>query len=173
MATKTSRKIRSHFFVKIIALVIIASFLGLATYWAFFTPVSEEITADCEMREMMLSSPDGALEVYITAEMALTDAQKQTGLMHRKSLERGTGMLFSWDVPQQVYMWMKNTFIPLDIIFINGNEVVGVVHAKNTQDETPLTVKGHADKVLEVNYGFATAHGVTKGWYVGVGACAK
>lgn len=166
-----TKKIRSHFLVRIIALVIIAGAVALATYWAFFTPAAQQEAVACPVREIALQSPDGSKEVRVVAEMAITPAQMQTGLMNRKSLPAKTGMMFVWDEPRQIYMWMKNTYIPLDMIFINGQEVVGIINAKNTQDETPLTVKSPADKVLEVNYGFTRAEGISKGWYVTVGPC--
>ena len=53
-----------------------------------------------------------------SVEMATTEEEKTTGLMYRKELADGKGMLFDFSPEQQVSMWMKNTFISLDMIFI-------------------------------------------------------
>ena len=65
-----------------------------------------------------------------TQETARTSQQKQTGLMHRKSIASDAGMIFIYDMPEQVGIWMKDTLIPLDIIFIScQNTVDKIVHA--------------------------------------------
>src|SRR4051812_22798133 len=53
-----------------------------------------------------------------SVEMATTEQEKETGLMYRKELADGKGMLFDFSPEQQISMWMKNTYIPLDMIFI-------------------------------------------------------
>ena len=56
-----------------------------------------------------------------SVEMATTEEEKQTGLMYRKELPDGKGMLFDFSPEQQISMWMKNTYIPLDMIFIRAD----------------------------------------------------
>src|SRR6266851_153939 len=56
-----------------------------------------------------------------SVEMATTEQEKETGLMYRKELPDGKGMLFDFSPEQQVSMWMKNTYIPLDMIFIRAD----------------------------------------------------
>ncbi|MDP1882871.1 MAG: DUF192 domain-containing protein, partial [Bradyrhizobium sp.] len=56
-----------------------------------------------------------------SVEMATTDKERETGLMYRKELPDGKGMLFDFSPEQQISMWMKNTFIPLDMIFIRAD----------------------------------------------------
>src|SRR5229473_293211 len=56
-----------------------------------------------------------------SVEMATTEQEKETGLMYRKELADGKGMLFDFSPEQEVSMWMKNTFISLDMIFIRAD----------------------------------------------------
>src|SRR3954451_14227041 len=56
-----------------------------------------------------------------SVEMATTEQEKETGLMYRKELADGKGMLFDFSPEQQVSMWMKNTYISLDMIFIRAD----------------------------------------------------
>src|SRR6201996_9018400 len=56
-----------------------------------------------------------------SVEMATTEEEKTTGLMYRKELADGKGMLFDFNPEQEVSMWMKNTYVPLDMIFIRAD----------------------------------------------------
>src|ERR1700692_2380342 len=56
-----------------------------------------------------------------SVEMATTEQEKETGLMYRKEMADGKGMLFDFSPAQEVSMWMKNTYIPLDMIFIRAD----------------------------------------------------
>jgi len=63
----------------------------------------------------------------IFAELAVTEEEKERGLMFRKTLETNKGMLFIFDKPSYVNFWMKNTYLPLAIIFIDENYMVSDV----------------------------------------------
>ena len=81
---------------------------------------------------------------------AHTEEEKRKGLQEVTELPKNEGMLFFFDEPQEVSMWMQNTLIPLDIIFINGdNEVIKVVQGI-PNNETPIVVQDTL-YVLEVN----------------------
>lgn len=81
---------------------------------------------------------------------ANTDEEKQKGLQWVKNMPDNEGMIFYYDPPQKVEMWMKDTLIPLDIIFFNEDQIaVGVVHA-TPKDETLYGFKNVAF-VVEVN----------------------
>jgi len=89
------------------------------------------------------------------------------GLMYRKSMDENRGMLFLMPEMGPQSFWMKNTHIPLDIIFINHNKQIVTIH-KNTM---PLSEKGlpssqNAKYVLEVNGGYSDKFGVKKGDFV-------
>ena len=127
----------------------------------------------CDMRWIVMTSPDGQNMLRIKAEEALDNATRRKGLMFRKEMPFDEGMIFYWAEPQPIYMWMKNTFIPLDMVFANDGKVTGVVEASETQSERVLTVEGNTDTVLEVNLGIATSKGVTAGWTVKPAGCVE
>ena len=99
-----------------------------------------------------------------SVEMATTEEEKQTGLMYRKELPDGKGMLFDFSPEQQISMWMKNTYISLDMIFIRADGRILRI-AENTE---PLSTKiissgGLARGVLEVIAGTAQKYGIQPG----------
>src|SRR6202171_36797 len=99
-----------------------------------------------------------------SVEMATTEQEKETGLMYRKELADGKGMLFDFSPEQQVSMWMKNTYISLDMIFIRSDGRILRI-AENTE---PLSTKiissgGLAKGVLEVIAGTAQKYGIQPG----------
>ena len=99
-----------------------------------------------------------------SVEMATTEEEKTTGLMYRKELADGKGMLFDFSPEQEVSMWMKNTYIPLDMIFIRADGRILRI-AENTE---PLSTKiipsrGLAKGVLEVIAGTAQKYGIAPG----------
>ena len=99
-----------------------------------------------------------------SVEMATTEEEKQTGLMWRKELADGKGMLFDFSPEQQISMWMKNTYISLDMIFIRADGRILRI-AENTE---PLSTKiissgGLARGVLEVVAGTAQKYGIQPG----------
>ncbi|WP_040610188.1 DUF192 domain-containing protein [Salinimonas chungwhensis] len=96
-------------------------------------------------------------------EYAQTFRQRATGLMYRRTLCEDCGMLFRFSPPKQASMWMKNTYIPLDVAFIDKNGVITDIKALKPHD---LTSKG-ASKVityaLEMNQGWFAAHDIAVG----------
>ncbi len=103
-----------------------------------------------------------------SVEVATTEQEKETGLMYRKELADGKGMLFDFSPEQQVSMWMKNTYIPLDMIFIRADGRILRI-AENTE---PLSTRiipsmGLAKGVLEVIGGTAQKYGIAPGDRVG------
>jgi len=101
-------------------------------------------------------------------EMATTEEEKTTGLMYRKELADGKGMLFDFSPEQEVSMWMKNTYISLDMIFIRADGRILRI-AQNTE---PMSTKiipsgGLAKGVLEVIAGTAQKYGIQPGDRVG------
>ena len=103
-------------------------------------------------------------------ELAETEAQKILGLSGRKSLGEKNGMLFTFSTADYHAFWMKNTLIPLDIIYINNDTIV-TIHkkippvAKDTPNQNipTITSSGPANKVLELNAGTADKYGFKVG----------
>jgi uncharacterized protein len=87
-------------------------------------------------------------------ELAITPAEQAKGLMHRKSLKEDAGMLFIHTREETQHYWMKNTFIPLDLVFINSRlEVASIFHYAKPHDETSMSSEVPVKYVLEINAG--------------------
>jgi uncharacterized membrane protein (UPF0127 family) len=99
-----------------------------------------------------------------SVEMATTEEEKTTGLMYRKELPDGKGMLFDFSPEQEVSMWMKNTFISLDMIFIRADGRILRI-AENTEPQSTKIIpsRGLAKGVLEVIAGTAKKYGIAPG----------
>jgi uncharacterized membrane protein (UPF0127 family) len=103
-------------------------------------------------------------EQHVKVEIARHEEEQHRGLMFRDKLEPGRGMIFVYTRPQRLGFWMKNTYIPLDMIFIGGDKHVVYVE----ENAEPLTLRSRGPNedsqfVLEVPGGWARAHGVERG----------
>jgi uncharacterized membrane protein (UPF0127 family) len=97
-------------------------------------------------------------------ELATTPAEREQGLMFRKSMAPNAGMLFLYPGEQPVAFWMKNTLIPLDMLFLKADgSIVQIAHNALPLDETPIPSNQPVKAVLEVNGGTAAALGIKEG----------
>jgi uncharacterized membrane protein (UPF0127 family) len=99
-----------------------------------------------------------------SVELAVTEEQRARGLMFRKELPDGQGMLFDFGREQEIAMWMKNTLIPLDMIFIAaGGRILRI--AENTEPMSTRIIPsgGPVRAVLEVAGGTAKRYGIAAG----------
>jgi uncharacterized protein len=97
-------------------------------------------------------------------EVARTNEEHERGLMYREHLDADAGMLFVFARPAQQTFWMKNTLIPLDMIFIGADHrVVGVVEKAEPQTLTARFVKGESQYVLEIGGGLSAERGLGAG----------
>ena len=118
--------------------------------------------ADCRSDQIALKGDWGSAR--FTIEIADTVETRATGLMHRASMERTAGMLFVYDAPQRVAFWMKNTLIPLDMIFMDASGVVTRVHHRAIPGDLTAIDGGNAVfAVLEINGGLAADYGIVPG----------
>ncbi len=112
---------------------------------------------------LTIETGDGRL-VPFRVELALTAEQKMQGLMHRDHLDQDGGMLFLSDTDDVMGMWMKNTLIPLDIVFITADgRIANIVPDAVPGDLTPLMSRGPVRAVLEINGGLASKLGLKSG----------
>ena len=126
------------------------------------TSAGERSAAGLEQVPLTVQSRSGAHR--FTVEVARTPEQQAMGLMHRQSLAPDRGMLFPYDPPQNASFWMKNTLIPLDIIFIREDGTVARV-AENTVPLSldPIPSLEPVTAVLEIAGGRAAELGIQAG----------
>jgi uncharacterized membrane protein (UPF0127 family) len=107
--------------------------------------------------------------VRVRIELARTEEEQSRGLMYRTSLPEDHGMLFLFPEEKDHAFWMKNTYIPLDMIFIGSDGRIVGIHAKATPLSTaPISVGKPSRWVLEMNGGWAAYHGAAPGDRVGL-----
>lgn len=103
-------------------------------------------------------------EARFTVEIADTEAARELGLMFRRELGAAQGMLFLYPRPGAYRFWMRNTFIPLDMLFVTPRGVVQYVHSMaQPLDETPIGGGPGVQAVLEIRGGLARAIGIGPG----------
>ncbi|MDH5722126.1 MAG: DUF192 domain-containing protein [Alphaproteobacteria bacterium] len=103
-------------------------------------------------------------EVNLEVEIAKVPKEHMTGMMFRKEVQQNTGMLFLFNEAEVKSFWMKNTFVPLDIIFIDRNGKILNIHSNAIPgDLSPIKSKGEALAVLEIGGGEAKRFGVQEG----------
>src|SRR5450631_562612 len=146
-------RLRARFWIAVVAMVVLCAMAGPSAR-----------AASIQSLEIVTKA---GVQVF-SVEMATTEEEKTTGLMYRKELADGKGMLFDFSPEQQVSMWMKNTFISLDMIFIRADGRILRI-AENTE---PLSTRiipsgGLAKGVLEVIAGTAKKYGIEPGDRVG------
>jgi len=99
-----------------------------------------------------------------TVEVARTVEEQATGLMNRSSLAPDRGMVFPFDAPRQASFWMKNTLIPLDIIFVRADGSIANVEANTVPlSLQPVYSEGPVAAVLEIAGGRAAELGIKPG----------
>jgi uncharacterized membrane protein (UPF0127 family) len=98
-----------------------------------------------------------------TVQVAGSIEQQEKGLMFRRSLPGGEGMIFPYDPAQEVSFWMKNTLIPLDLIFIRPDGRIARIATARALDETPVPSGEPVSAVLEIRGGRTAELGIREG----------
>ncbi len=99
-----------------------------------------------------------------TIELAASGAQMAQGLMFRKSMAADAGMLFDYGAPRQISMWMKNTYIPLDMLFVGMDGKIVAIHERAVPESLDtISPDMPARAVIEVNGGTASRLGIKPG----------
>jgi uncharacterized membrane protein (UPF0127 family) len=107
---------------------------------------------------LTITNSDGK-EVVVNCEVPSTDEEKMTGLMYRDSLCDNCGMFYDY---VDGGFWMKNVNFPIEMIFINDNQIVDIKKA-NAQDETTIYPSVESNGNLEVNDGFCESNNISIG----------
>jgi uncharacterized membrane protein (UPF0127 family) len=106
------------------------------------------------------SDKSGNLLANFDIEIAETPDEMKIGLMYRDSLSSNQAMLFIYEKPDVLSFWMKNTYLPLDIVFIGQDSTIVSIGENTTPfSEQSLESKGPAQFVLEINAGIASSLG--------------
>jgi uncharacterized membrane protein (UPF0127 family) len=116
-------------------------------------PDTSKAQPELPKEKLIIVSHDGKDHVF-DVEMATTSAQQTVGEMFRTSIPEDGGMLFDWVRPQATQMWMKNTLVPMDMVFINGDGTIRSIG----EDTTPRSLavidsRGPVRATLEINAG--------------------
>ncbi|KXN97951.1 hypothetical protein LS48_13800 [Aequorivita aquimaris] len=126
--------------------------------------LTKEITFTKEGELQLMKAGTDSIIASLDIEIADDDYQTETGLMYRNSLGKDQGMLFVFKDVQRRSFYMKNTKIPLDIIYLNGDkEVVNIQKNAKPFDETSLPSEAASQYVLEVNAGLTDAWNLKNG----------
>lgn len=117
------------------------------------------LSARAQMPEITLTISGQKL----TAEVAASNPERQQGLMHRRMMPENRGMLFVFAEEAQHAMWMKNTYIPLSVAFVDSKGII-----TNIEDMKPHTEDSHPATravryALEMNQGWFTKRGIKAG----------
>ena len=130
---------------------------------SFFLGASLLLCSAAAHADPLLTYPLTIKGHTLRAELARTENEKRTGLMFRKQLPENSAMLFVYEREGAWAMWMKNTYVPLSVAFIDGHGVI-----VNIEDMQPLTEDSHqaagaVKYALEVNQGWFAKRGIKRG----------
>jgi hypothetical protein len=115
-----------------------------------------------EKPSVVIHPKNDSESVRVIVELAQTAGQRSMGLMYRKRLGPTRGMLFLYDQEQTHRFTMRNTGIPLDMIFINSSQtVIGILKNTKPYANGPFSINRPSRYVLEVNAGFCARNGIT------------
>ena len=116
-----------------------------------------------DTQPLTIGTKDGKSHPF-TVELAVTPRQREQGLMNRREMAEDRGMLFAFGETRQVFMWMKNTYLPLDMLFLGKDGKIRTIK-ENAEplSEAIIDSKGPIDYVLELNGGTVKRLGIRTG----------
>jgi uncharacterized protein len=118
----------------------------------------------CEAQPQATIATKGGRELTFQVEVADTPAKRELGLQYRRDLAVDRGMIFLFPAESEHSFWMKNTPIPLDMIFINKDlKIVGIVEQAVPFSTDSRSVPGASQFVLEINGGLSKRYGIKAG----------
>jgi uncharacterized membrane protein (UPF0127 family) len=120
--------------------------------------------AACQAQPKVTIATQEGRELTFQVEVADTPAKREQGLQYRRELALDRGMIFLFPTESEHSFWMKNTPIPLDMIFINREgKIIGIVEQATPFSTDSRSVPGASQFVLEINGGLAKRHGIRAG----------
>jgi uncharacterized protein len=135
---------------------------ALVALFVFFA-ASAHAQATFEMQDLEIQTASGKTHSF-TVELALTPDQRAQGLMHRESMPLDQGMLFDFGETRPVSMWMQNTPLPLDMLFIQRDGTISHIHKRAVPfSEAIIDSRGPVNFVLELNGNRADVLGISVG----------
>jgi uncharacterized membrane protein (UPF0127 family) len=145
----------------------------LSLIFVFFSVCAVNADISGNKCEITIVSQDGK-RVKLNAEIALTHAERERGLMFRQSMNEDSGMLFVFEKEQNLNFWMKNTYIPLDIAYIGKNKIINeIYHMKPLDVSLTYNSIKPAMFALEVNLGWFSRHQIKKGSKIELNGCIR
>ena len=131
---------------------------------ALFCAAGAAAAASVSFEESPLTVDGANGQFEFVVELAVSPAQRSQGLMFRESLEEDRGMLFDFGRPQRASMWMRNTYVPLDMLFIDAQGQITQI-AANTQplSDTVIASREPVRAVLELRGGVSAKLGIEPG----------
>ena len=143
------------------AVRVVAVLLALLLAFPAAARAQEPVTFD--RTELAIVTAGGARHVF-KVDWAKTWPQKARGLMFRKEMPLDAGMLLDYDPPSEASIWMRNTLIPLDLVYIRADgSIESIYYGAKPHDETPRPSKGEVRAVLELNAGVTRLLGIQAG----------
>jgi hypothetical protein len=125
-------------------------------------PENEDLRSFQDEGTLTFLSPNGDTLKAITIDVADSDAERRRGLMRQRSLGYDRGMLFVFDTVDRGSMWMKNTPLPLDIVFVApDSQVINIARRTTPFSEEKISPDAPRKFVVEVRAGFADRFGLS------------
>jgi len=138
--------------LKIVYAFVFSSIMAIVLIATIFCVYPESLLAGG--KTLIFYGDDNKRLCDFRIEIAATPMEQEKGLMFRKSLKKNAGMLFIYDGDEIRFFWMKNTFIPLDIVFIDSRlKVTDIYRSAKPNDETTIPSRAPARFALEINAG--------------------
>jgi uncharacterized protein len=132
--------------------------------WAAYLKFAPVALAKMRTDQLAIEKSGGGAPVTFTVERAETDQEKALGLMFRTSLKDNEGMLFNYGRAFNVTMWMRNTYIPLDMLFIRADGIIHRIEVRaEPLSERVISSEGDVSAVLEIAGGASERLGIKAG----------
>lgn len=156
MAVKIKKR-----YIAAILLSVVVIYAG----WKMTAPVDVQDAAVLSLSTVDVTVKAHGGDRSFKVEVADDPVEMEVGLMHRKSMDADRGMVFLFGAtPRVVSFWMKNTLIPLDMLFVDENGVIAHIHHNaKPQDLTPISSEKPVTTVIEINGGLAEKYAIQPG----------